>query len=313
MDLAIVIVSYNVHELTRACLQSVYAALRHSGLEGQVWVVDNASADGSAAMVATEFPQATLCALADNRGYAAGANEALRQLMIAEQAPRYVLVLNPDTVLAPDALGQLVSFMQKHPQVGLAGAQLAYADGSFQHGAFHFPTLLMLFLDFWPLHHRLLDSPLNGRYPRRRYDRGEPFPIDHPLGAAMLIRHETLADVGLLDESYFMYCEEIDYCLRVRRAGWAIYLVPAARITHYAGQSTRQFREQMFLALWRSRLLLFDRYYSRVYRWLARRIIAAGMHSLRRATEREVAQGTLSAREAAPRLDAYRQVLEWCA
>lgn len=312
MDLAIVVVSYNVRELTRGCLQSVYAALRHSGLEGQVWVVDNASTDGSAAMVSAEFPQATLCALADNRGYAAGANEALRQLMTAEQAPRYVLVLNPDTVLAQEALGQLVGFMQEHPQVGLTGAQLAYADGSFQHGAFHFPTLLMLFFDFWPLHHRLLDSPLNGRYPRRRYARGEPFPIDHPLGAAMLIRRETLADVGLLDESYFMYCEEIDYCLRVRRAGWAIYLVPAARITHYAGQSTRQFREPMFVALWRSRLLLFDRFYSRGYGWLARRVIAAGMHSLRRATERQVAQGTLSASEAAPRLEAYRQVAKWC-
>lgn len=310
MSLAVVIVSYNVRELTRGCLASVYAALSRADVAGEVWVVDNASADGSAAMVAAAFPQARLLALDENLGYAGGANRALRALLARDDPPEWLLVLNPDTVLAEDALVHLLALMRERPAVGIAGAQLAYADGSFQHGAFHFPTLVMLLLDFYPLHHRLLDSPLNGRYPRQRYARVRPFEIDHPLGAAMLIRREVLSAVGLFDESYFMYCEEIDYCLRARRAGWSIYMAPAARIVHYAGQSTRQFRERMFVALWRSRLMLFDRYYSRLYRWLARRIIRAGMRAQERTTEREVASGALTAAEAAPRLAAYRQVME---
>ncbi len=310
MELAVIVVSYNVRELTRGCLRSVYAALDHGAIDGHVWVVDNASADDTPAMVAQEFPQATLLALSENLGYAGGANRVLRELLADRDAPPYALVLNPDTVLAEDVLEHLLAFMRSHPSAGIAGAQLAYADGSFQHGAFRFPTLPMLVLDFWPVHGRLLDSPLNGRYARRRYARGLPFAVDHPLGAALLIRRQALATVGLFDESYFMYCEEIDYCLRMRRAGWGIYLVPAARIVHYAGQSTRQFRDRMFLALWRSRLMLFDRYYSPTYRWLARRIIRAGMRSLRRDTGRQVAAGHLTAVEAAPRFAAYRQVME---
>jgi len=310
MSLAVVVVSYNVCELTRGCLASVFRALSHAGTDGEVWVVDNASTDGSAEMVAQAYPQAILLALDENLGYAGGANRALRPLLARKDIPEWFLVLNPDTVLAEDALAQLLTVMRDLPAAGIAGAQLAYGDGGFQHGAFHFPTLAMLLLDFWPLHHRLLDSPLNGRYPRRRYARGLPFAIDHPLGAAMLIRREVLRSVGLFDETYFMYCEEIDYCLRARRAGWGIYLAPAARIVHFAGQSTSQFRERMFVALWRSRLMLFDRYYSRLYRWLARRIIRVGMSAQRRATERQIASGVLTADQAAPRLTAYRQVME---
>jgi hypothetical protein len=310
MKLAVVVVSYNVRELTHGCLRSVYAALAHAQIDGQVWVVDNASSDGSAALVAAEFPQATLLAREDNLGYAGGANLVLRELLAQDDTPPHVLVLNPDTLLAADALTHLLAAMRTLPQAGIVGAQLAYADGSFQHGAFRFPTLPMLALDFWPLHHRLLDSPLNGRYPRHRYARERPFRVDHPLGAAMLIRREVLATAGLFDESYFMYCEEIDFCLRARRAGWETYLAPAARIVHYAGQSTRQFRERMFVALWRSRLMLFDRFYTHCYRWLARRIIRAGMAGLRRATQREIAAGRLTMAEAAPRLAAYQQVME---
>ena len=128
------------------------------------------------------------------------------------------------------------------PRTGLVGPRLVYPDGTFQHSAFRFPSLGQAFLDFFLLHHRLLQSPWNGRYPRALYAAGRPFSVDHPLGACMMVRREVVEQVGSLDADYFMYCEEIDWAMRIKRAGWQIGCVPAAEVVHYAGQSARQFR-----------------------------------------------------------------------
>src|SRR5262249_53147474 len=129
------------------------------------------------------------------------------------------------------------------------------------------------FLDFFPLHHRLLDSRVNGRYPRR----ATAFEIDHPLGACMLARREAIQQVGLLDEGYFMYVEEVDWCRRMRQAGWQIWCEPRAHIPHYEGQATRQFRQAMFVALWRSRMRYFRKYHSPAYVALIRNLIRLGL------------------------------------
>lgn len=310
MDLAIVVVSYNTRQLTDECLGAIYDTLQGSGLDFGVWLIDNASADGSAQMVRERYPQARLIASDENYGFARGTNIGLEQLAAQAHPPRYVLLLNPDTRPLSNALSAMVAFLDEHPHVGAAGAHLLYADGRFQHGAFHFPTLPMILMDFWPLHHRLLDSRLNGRYPRRRYEAGAPFPIDHPLGAALMIRWETLRQVGLLDEGFFMYCEEIDWCLRAKRAGWPIYCVPRAKIIHHAGQSTQQFRDRMFVALWRSRYRLFAKHYGVIYGAAARMIVRA---ALRRDTERArraAQRGQIGPDEAERRIAAYRQVME---
>ncbi|MHB0858951.1 MAG: glycosyltransferase [Anaerolineae bacterium] len=186
MDLGIVIVSYNTRELTLDCLQSVYAALEGSSLQAHVWVVDSASEDGSAAAIEQRFPQATMVASTENLGFARGSNLGMERVLELETPPRHVLLLNPDTLVASDALTRLVAHLDEHPQVGVAGAQLAYGDGSFQHGAFRFPNLWMILFDFFPLNHRLTESRLNGRYLRALYAAGEPFAIDHPLGAALM-------------------------------------------------------------------------------------------------------------------------------
>lgn len=308
MDLGVIVVSYNTRDLTRDCLAAAYAAIEAAGLDAHVWVVDNASTDGSAEEVQRRFPQVTLIASDTNLGFAGGNNVALQAMGALDQPPRHVLLLNSDTVAHADALGQMVSFLDASPHVGAVGAQLLYGDGSFQHGAFHFPTLLMALFDFWPLRNRLADTRLNGRYPPSRYAAGEPFPIDHPLGAALMMRWQTFRQVGPLDEGYFMYCEEIDWCLRAKRAGWAIYCVPRARVVHLAGQSTRQFREAMVLALWRSRYRLFERHYPPAYRWAIRCIVAAGMAAEARRTRRALHRGELTADEAERRLATYRAV-----
>lgn len=310
MDLGIVIVSYNTCQLTLDCLASVYAALAQEGLTAQVCVVDNASSDDSAAQIAARYPQALLLRSEENLGFAGGTNRGLARLLALDPPPRHLLLLNPDTLVQPQALSRMVAFLDQHPAVGAVGAQLAYGDGSFQHGAFRFPTLWMAFFDFWTINHRLINSRLNGRYPRRLYEAGEPFPIDHPLGAALMARREALEQVGLLDEGYFMYCEEIDWCLRAKRQGWEIYCVPQARIVHLEGQSTRQFRDRMFIALWRSRFRLFEKHYSAAYRALLRLILRAGLARQSRRVRRMLAEGQIEAEAAQRQLAAYRTVGE---
>ena len=314
--LAIVIVSWNVRELLAGCLAAIAASQRPPDQAWDVWVVDNASADGSAEMVAAAFPWVHLLRQTENLGFARGNNAALRQIgfgagespAASPSLPDFVLLLNPDTAVEPTALARMVQFLADQPQAGGCGAQLAYGDGRFQHSAFRFPGLWQLFFDFFPLHGRVLASRLNGRYPQARYAAGQPFPIEAALGAALMLRGAAIQAVGLLDESYFMYCEEIDWCWRLRDAGWPLWCVPAARVTHFEGQSTRQFRGEMIIALWRSRLRLYARRYGPLKRWLARGLIRLGMAVERRRARGQAARGALSAAELALRLNAYQQV-----
>ena len=317
-ELAIIIVSYNTRKLLRACLGSVKADLERSGLEGEIWVVDNASSDGSAAMVQEHFPEVHLLALEDNTGFAGANNVALREISNATcdcatgaprcVSPRYVLLLNPDTTVQPGALEMLAGFMGDHPDAGVVGAQLRYPDESFQHSAFRFPTLAQVFLDFFPLHYRLINSQLNGRYPRAWYKRGEPFEIDHSLGAAMMVRNEAIERVGLLDERFFMYCEEIDWCWRMKRAGWRVYCVPRAVVIHHEAQSTRHSREEMFVQLWRSRFRLFEKRYSPLFRWAARQLVRLGIGAEMEHARRAHLEGELGPEAYQRRMEAFQQV-----
>jgi len=301
VDLSIVVVSYNVRELLKQCLQSVITWMSAPGRPRcELFVVDNASSDDSAALVEAEFPAARLIVSPENRGFAAANNLALRQA-----SGRYRLLLNPDTVVLDDALGLLLRFLDDHPRAGAVAPQLYYPDGRFQHNAFHFPTLGQTFFEFFTINWRLRQSWLNGRYPVRR----TPFQMDHPLGACLMVRQETLDQVGLLDEAFFMYCEEIDWCWRIKKAGWQIWSQPAARVVHYAGQSTRQFHQAMTVALWRSRFLLYDRYYPAWWRFLNRQIIGIGVRREIARTEAAFARGEITPRDREARLAAYREVM----
>ena len=167
--------------------------------------------------------------------------------------------------------------------MGAAGARLQYPDGSFQHGAFAFPGLMQLWFDLFPPRpRRLLDSRLNGRYPRPRYDAGRPFAVDFALGAALMVRREAIQAAGLLDEGYFMYAEEVDWCWRMRRCGWPCYCVPSARVIHHGGASSSQFRSQSMRNLWRSRRRLYDRFYGPLRRSAAAAMVRLGMAAEKR-------------------------------
>jgi hypothetical protein len=316
VTLAVVIVSFNVRDLLRASLRAAYASLTASpDLAATVWVVDNASSDGSAAMVATEFPQARLIASPQNLGFAGGNNLALRSLGFGPNAqgsavkPDFVLLLNPDAEPQGDAIGRMAAFLSAHPEAGGVGPQLSYPDGRFQHGAFAFPGLSQLWFDLFPPRpRRLLESRLNGRYAPKLYQAGKPFPVDFVLGAALMARRAAIDAVGLLDESYFMYAEEVDWCWRMQRAGWPFYCLPTAQVIHHGGASAQQFRARSFVNLWRSRKQLYERFYSPAQRAAAAAIVQAGMGAEASRAHRAAARGEIDANELAQRLAATREV-----
>lgn len=314
-NLAIIIVNWNVRHLLAACLRSVIADLTASNLSGQIWVVDNASTDGSVAMVQRDFPEVQLIAGDQNLGFAGGNNAALRALGFtskqssqAPQPPEAVLLLNPDTEIHAGALQTLFEFLQQKPSTGIAGARLVYGDGSFQHSGFAFPGLWQLIIDLLPVPGRLVESRLNGRYPRSLYDAGQPFRVGHPLGAALCVRREAVEQVGLLDERYHMYVEEVDWCKRITSAGWAAYCVPTAIVTHLGGQSTGQIQLKSFLNLWTSRYQFYRRYYHPFKVWLAAKIVFIGMRRKMAHDAATAAKGMLTQTELAARRACYEQI-----
>jgi N-acetylglucosaminyl-diphospho-decaprenol L-rhamnosyltransferase len=188
----------------------------------------------------------------------------------------------------PGATAALLAALEADPRAGVAGAKLLYADGSLQQSAFRFPGLVQLVFEFFPLPPRLYDTSLNGRYPRRRYEAQAPFLVDHPLGATMMVRAEAVAQVGLMDEGYRMYCEEIDWCWRMRRAGWRALCVPTARVIHHAGRSTGQVPIPSFVNLWTSRARLYARHHGPLTRRLAQPLVRAGVRRRMRGASPEM-------------------------
>ncbi len=279
MDLAIVIVNWNTCDLTAQCLESIQAELASpglalSGVEGDVtlkgraetWVVDNHSTDDSAALLADRFPWVRLILNPENHGFAAGNNQGLRA-----STGRYILLLNSDTIVQPGALRTLVQFMDEHPVAAAAGSRILNADGTLQTSCYPAPTLGR---EFWRMFHLDRLYPL-GVYPMERWPLEPPREVDNILGACMILRRDVIDRVGEMDESYFMYSEEIDWCLRIRQGGGKIYWVPQASITHLGGQSTRQLEQQMFLQLYRAKVAYFRKHYGRISAALYKGILIA--------------------------------------
>jgi GT2 family glycosyltransferase len=308
-DLAIIIVTWNVRDLALQCLESVYQELKREDLHGTVWVTDNASSDGTAEAIRERFPQVNLLEPEKNLGFAGGNNLALRAMGFPDHSDisSAVLLLNPDTLVRPGALRELLIRGLERRYVGLAGASLVYGDGSFQHSAFGFPGLMQLIIELFPVPGRLHESRLNGRYPRALYAGKEPFEIDHPLGAAFLVRGEVIRQVGLMDEEYHLYCEEIDWAIRIRAAGWRAVCVPTAEIVHFGGQSTSQIRPEAIVRLWTARLRLYGAHYGPLKSSLARIIIRAGMRRLLRQTTDDA---EIDATMKTILLEAYHTVLD---
>lgn len=253
-DLSIVIVSWNTCALLDACLRSVLEEASAASLDVEIFVVDNASTDKSGEMVRQCYPDVVLIENDHNPGFAMANNQAL-----ALAKGRYRLLLNPDTLVLAGGLGALVRFMEEHPQVGAAGARLLNANGTLQPSCSPEPTL---WREMWRLFH-LDEFKPQGVYAMRQWSVDSPRAVDVVQGAAIIVRSTVVDKVGLLDGGYFMYSEEVDWCTRIRRAGWQIYWVPQACIIHYGGQSARQMADAMFLQLYRGKVQYFSKHWGR--------------------------------------------------
>jgi N-acetylglucosaminyl-diphospho-decaprenol L-rhamnosyltransferase len=243
IDLSIVIVSWNVRDLLRQCLRSIIANLRLADLPTcEVIVVDNVSTDGSADMVRAEFPNVHLIVNAENRGFPAANNQGL-----ALATGRYVLILNPDTEVIGGALATMVAYADANPDVGVIGPQLLNDDAdkcpSVQSSRRRFPTLATAlfestWLQAWAPRHLLQHYYVQDQPDDATLD------VDWVKGAALMARREAIEQVGPMDEEYFMYSEELDWCKRFKDAGWRVIYLPAAQVIHYGGKSkVRYFRK----------------------------------------------------------------------
>jgi GT2 family glycosyltransferase len=232
LDLSVSVVSYRTPALLRRCLEALRG--ERASLALDVTVVDNASGDGTLEMLGAEFPWVTVIANARNVGFGAAHNQALRQAR-----GRYWLVLNSDAAPAPGALRALVGFLDAEPDVAVAGPRLVFPDGSVQSSRRRFPSPVTLFLEstqlqrFWP------DNAVLRRYYVQDRSDEEPQDVDWLVGACLCVRAAAARQVGLFDERFFMYSEELDWCRRFRRAGWRVSYVPSAKVVHLEGGSSR--------------------------------------------------------------------------
>ncbi len=243
LDVSIVILNWKVKDLLRRCLASVYAHTK--GVQFEVLVVDNDSADGSVEMIAREFPQATLIVNNRNIGFAAGNNPA-----IARAQGSFILLLNPDTELQEDAITKMVTWMRKNPHAAIMGPRLQNTDGTLQESVRAFPTIVSQALIMLKLHHVFPKVSALKKYFAKDFDYRKSEIVDQVMGAAFMIRRSVLEQIGLLDERFFIWFEEVDYCKRAKDAGLEVWYVPCASVTHHGGESFGQVfgpkKQQMF-------------------------------------------------------------------
>ncbi|MEX2425856.1 MAG: glycosyltransferase [Thermomicrobiaceae bacterium] len=262
IDLSVVIVSYNTSDLLNNCLSSIEAWLEAHAHTGEIIVVDNASTDGTPGMISRRFPEVVLIENKKNVGFAAANNQGMRSAR-----GRYIVLLNPDTTVIGDAFGQLARYLDANPEVGLVGPKLIYPDGQVQSSRRRFPTRLTGYLEstllqeYWP----------DNRVARRYYLADKPDDrtqqVDWLVGACLMARREAIESVGLLDERYFMYSEEVEWSYRLSRQGWKIIYLQAATVVHHEGASSSQNVAQRQVYFDSSKVLLYRQLHGKANAW----------------------------------------------
>ncbi len=262
MDVSVVIVSWNTCDILRDCLQSV--AAEAGPVSCEIIVVDNASADGSVAMVRREFPHVRVIENAGNRGFAAANNQG-----IAVAAGRYILLLNSDTVVLDQAIARAVAFAETRPDAAVVGCRVLNADRTLQPTCFMYPSLFNLLLSSTYLYKVWPRSRLLGREQMTWWQRDDVREVDVVTGCFMLVRRQAIEQVGVLDERFFMYAEETDWCYRFKNAGWRVLFTPEAEIVHLGGQSSKRVHVDMSVQLRLSILRFIRKHHGPLYYWLA--------------------------------------------
>ncbi|HIQ04228.1 MAG TPA: glycosyltransferase [Anaerolineae bacterium] len=289
LDLAIVIVNFNTQALLRDCLRSVFAS--EGDFTYRVCIVDNASSDGSAEMVRAEFPQVDLIANSENVGYPRANNQGLRHFGFNDvgsqphsrsehdsiRLPRYILLLNPDTVLPPTALREMMSFMDARPDCGIAGPKLVRQDGSLDLACRRsFPTPEISFWRMVGMSRLFPRHPRFGRYNLTHLDPDVLTEVDSVVGAFMMVRREAILQVGLLDEAFFMYGEDLDWAYRVKQQGWRVWYNPAVTVLHYKAASSKH-SERAQHEFYRAMTIFYRKHYAATTPWPLHWFILGGI------------------------------------
>ncbi len=235
-DLSIIIVTYNTGDFITDCLRSLPSTLSVPE-HAEIIVIDNASHDGTPERVAETFPHVYLIRNAENRGFAAANNQGL-----ALATGRYIVLLNPDVVVQPDALSLMADFLDQHPEAGIAGPRMLTGDGKVALTAYPPYSVGMILWQYLGLD-RVFPYAIFGRYRRQCEQAVQPFPVGWVQGSCFMLRREVYEQIGGLDKGLFLFAEEPDYCERARQAGWRTYYVPAAVVTHYESSSVSRFHE----------------------------------------------------------------------
>lgn len=265
IDLSIIVVNWNTRDLLSKCLSSVYRTV--TDLRFEILIVDNASTDGSCEMVRRRFPAVRLIENNKNVGFARANNQALEI-----SRGRHILLLNSDTVVHSGALQAMCEFLDQNPQSGVVGAKLLNPDGSFQASYADFPTILSELLLLTKLYRLFHPScfPSHSLAESQQVTEADWVP-----GACLMIRRETLKQVGGLDEDYFMYSEEVDWCWRVKENGWKVIYLPDAEISHWGGQSINQIPLHKRARVYGGKLLFFRKHQGHAALFLAVLLISS--------------------------------------
>jgi GT2 family glycosyltransferase len=247
IDLSVIIVNWNTKEFLLPCVKSVLG--KGQGVSMEVIVVDNGSNDGSGVEVKRLFPVLRLIENDSNLGFAKAVNQGLRLF-----SGRYALLLNPDTQVKEGSVEKLLSFMEAHPKAGAAGAQLVNSDGTKQNSMANFPSLATELLN-----KRVLRRLFPKRFPGKERSYAEAIEVDSVIGACMVVRRKAIEGVGFLDEDYFLFLEETDWCYRMKKAGWKVYHVPQAEVVHFQGKSAEKDKKRSRVEYYRSRYHFFKK------------------------------------------------------
>jgi GT2 family glycosyltransferase len=251
IELSIIILNWNTKDLLAQCIDAI---VRHSdGIAYEIIVVDNASTDGSQDMLANRFASVRLIQNTHNVGFARANNRGMR-----ESRGQHFLLLNTDAFVKPGSLQALLHVLRTQQHAGIVGAHLLNADGSFQASHTPFPSLAQEFMILSGLGRALLGPHYPSRGPE---DNKGPQAVDYVEGAALLVRREAFEKAGGLDEDYFMYAEEVDWCYSMKRAGWQVWYAPEARITHLGGGSSKNRKTAREADLYRSRMRFFRKHH----------------------------------------------------
>jgi len=258
-SLSIIIVNYNVRDFLMHTLESIHKAV--VSIPHEIFVVDNASVDGSVEMVRNRFPEVKIIANQINKGFAAANNQAIKL-----SSGEFIVLINPDTVVQEDTFSCLIEFMHDHPDAGAATCKILNPDGSFSIDSRHsIPTPMTAFWKQIGFHRLFPKSKVFARYNLTYLDENKIYPVDAISGSFMFIRRSVFEEIGYLDEDYFMYCEDVDYCYRINRAGWKVYYAPVSDIIHYKGESTKKNNLDYVLNFNKSLYLFYKKHFHKKY------------------------------------------------